>query len=207
MRSADELFDLWCSSVGGNATFLLNVPPNAAGLVATPDEEALRALGDRIRRHEAARVPAAVSASSGTVPPGFAAAPAAAAPAAAPAAAGSSAPWAPDADDHTPWLELRFDHPETIVAIELREDIAQGQRLEHVRIRALGDDADGDDGDGAHESAAAGPEATGAVLAETHSVGHRRIVRLDPTTVGGLRIELPGSRALPQLLDAGAIRA
>lgn len=48
VRSADELFDVWRRSVGGNATFLLNVPPTREGLVHDADAAALAGLGTRI---------------------------------------------------------------------------------------------------------------------------------------------------------------
>jgi alpha-L-fucosidase len=48
VRSADELFDVWRRSVGGNSTFLLNVPPTRAGLVHDADAAALAGLGERI---------------------------------------------------------------------------------------------------------------------------------------------------------------
>ena len=61
VRSVDELFSIWKGSVGGNATFLLNVPPNRHGLLADADVEVLACLGDKIadfrsRRIDASRV-------------------------------------------------------------------------------------------------------------------------------------------------------
>ena len=60
VRSVDELFSIWKGSVGGNATFLLNVPPNRDGLLANADVEVLARLGEKIadfrsRRIEASR--------------------------------------------------------------------------------------------------------------------------------------------------------
>ncbi len=47
VRSVDELFSIWKGSVGGNATFLLNVPPNRDGLLADADVEVLARLGEK----------------------------------------------------------------------------------------------------------------------------------------------------------------
>jgi len=60
VRSVDELFSIWKGSVGGNATFLLNVPPNRDGLLADADVEVLARLGEKVadfrsRRIEASR--------------------------------------------------------------------------------------------------------------------------------------------------------
>ena len=58
MRSVDELFSIWKGSVGGNATFLLNVPPNRDGLLADADVEVLAQLGEKIAHFRSRRVEA-----------------------------------------------------------------------------------------------------------------------------------------------------
>ena len=49
VRPALELFDIYLKSVGGNATFLLNIPPNREGLFHQNDVAVLRDLGELIR--------------------------------------------------------------------------------------------------------------------------------------------------------------
>lgn len=46
----DALYGLYLRSVGGNATFLLNVPPTPEGLIHPADEAALAGLGARLCR-------------------------------------------------------------------------------------------------------------------------------------------------------------
>ena len=58
VRSVDELFSIWKGSVGGNATFLLNVPPNRDGLLADADVQVLARLGEKIADFRARRVDA-----------------------------------------------------------------------------------------------------------------------------------------------------
>lgn len=48
-RSADNVFDIYERSVGGNAIFLLNIPPNREGRFAQKDVEVLEETGRRIR--------------------------------------------------------------------------------------------------------------------------------------------------------------
>lgn len=48
-RSADNVFDIYERSVGGNAIFLLNIPPNHEGRFAQKDVEVLEETGRRIR--------------------------------------------------------------------------------------------------------------------------------------------------------------
>ena len=49
VRSADDLFDIYERSVGGNSTFLLNIPPNREGRFSPADVAALEETGKRIR--------------------------------------------------------------------------------------------------------------------------------------------------------------
>lgn len=49
VRSADDVFDIYERSVGGNSTFLLNIPPNREGKFSPRDVAALKETGKRIR--------------------------------------------------------------------------------------------------------------------------------------------------------------
>lgn len=49
VRSADDVFDIYERSVGGNSTFLLNIPPNREGKFSPRDVAALKEVGARIR--------------------------------------------------------------------------------------------------------------------------------------------------------------
>lgn len=49
VRSADDVFDMYERSVGGNSTFLLNIPPNREGRFSPADIESLKETGKRIR--------------------------------------------------------------------------------------------------------------------------------------------------------------
>lgn len=49
VRSADDVFDIYERSVGGNSTFLLNIPPNREGKFSPEDISVLNEVGRRIR--------------------------------------------------------------------------------------------------------------------------------------------------------------
>lgn len=49
VRSADDVFDIYERAVGGNSTFLLNIPPNREGRFSDTDVEVLKEVGKRIR--------------------------------------------------------------------------------------------------------------------------------------------------------------
>ncbi|MFT4154307.1 alpha-L-fucosidase [Parafilimonas sp.] len=66
VRSADDVFDMYERAVGGNSTFLLNIPPNRQGKFSPEDVKVLNDVGNRIREtygvnlFEHAKGPAAV---------------------------------------------------------------------------------------------------------------------------------------------------
>lgn len=111
VRSADELFDIYCGSVGGNATFLLNVPPDRSGLVSAPDRLVLAQLGVRIAALYAADIaPEATSLPS----------------------LGPGGTWAIDATGGS--LVLSWPEPRRIVGVIADEDITLGQQVERLLV-------------------------------------------------------------------------
>lgn len=48
VRSADDVFDIYERSVGGNSIFLLNIPPNRQGKFSDEDVRVLKEVGNRI---------------------------------------------------------------------------------------------------------------------------------------------------------------
>lgn len=49
VRNADDVFDIYERSVGGNSIFLLNIPPNREGRFSDEDVQVLRETGKRIK--------------------------------------------------------------------------------------------------------------------------------------------------------------
>lgn len=49
VRSADDVFDIYERAVGGNSTFLLNIPPNREGRFSDADVKTLKEVGKRIK--------------------------------------------------------------------------------------------------------------------------------------------------------------
>ena len=49
VRSTDDVFDIYERTVGGNSTFLLNIPPNREGRFSDEDVRVLNELGQRIK--------------------------------------------------------------------------------------------------------------------------------------------------------------
>lgn len=123
VKSADELFDLYLKTVGGNATFLLNVPPNPDGLIAEPDLKVLEALGKKIKKlYKKNKVKRArLTPSSGTIndltQTDF-----------------GTEYWSPQVTDEQPAITLEWEKPIKVHYLGLREWIPGSQRLEETEI-------------------------------------------------------------------------
>ncbi|WP_342343453.1 alpha-L-fucosidase [Microbacterium sp. CFBP 13617] len=116
VRSATELFDIYRRSVGGNSGFLLNVPPDASGLISAPDVEALRGLGALVAeladRDRAARATVTVAGRRVDLP-------------------------TPDATldlREGDTVSVRWDEPVEIDGVILDEDIARGQLIDRLQV-------------------------------------------------------------------------
>jgi alpha-L-fucosidase len=120
VRTPEELFEIYRRSVGGNSTFLLNIPPDRRGRVSEPDLRVLSALGSFIRELTGRDLAKSASwqASSGDVDSDL-------------------RMWTPSEDDPSPSLRIRWDEPVTIDGVVLAEDITLGQRIDEVVITAL----------------------------------------------------------------------
>lgn len=101
VRDADELFDVWKRSVGGNANLLLNVPPSARGVIEPSDVEALRGVKahiDSFRAHWIKNAQITFSSGGENVAAG-----------ALQAIGSEGTIWRPSDRDLTPVATLRFD--------------------------------------------------------------------------------------------------
>ncbi|WP_343044575.1 hypothetical protein [Saccharibacillus qingshengii] len=184
MRDADELFRLYMNAVGGNATFLLNVPPDARGHIAKPDREALQGLGRHLERLadmtltrkasmrvSSARAGRGIGAEDGLE------------------AATAEFPgngWQPEADDQEPWIELSFAAPVRLDTVSLGEHLPAGQRIEAFEVRIPADEA-------ATDSKSWQPISQGRI------VGYRNIRQFAPVRTSRIRIVFTRYREFPTL--------
>lgn len=175
VRSVDELFDIYLRTVGGNCCLLLNVPPTRDGRIPDTDVAVLERLGRRIEDFRARRIQATATVSSGT--PGDVAT----------ARPGPGrTPWRPDGRDPRPGVTLAFGRSHPVEAVVVCEDIAQGQRIEHVVVRGHRD-------------------GQWMTLAEANAVGYQRILRFPPSEVDTVLVEVTESRATPVVARVNAI--
>lgn len=117
VRSAEELFEIYRRSVGGNSGFLLNLPPARDGRLADPDVRMLARLGRLVAELAERDVAAAAELTAdGTVRDAVA----------------SGAVWT-TAEGGV--ARLRWPEPVRLDAVVLSEDIAEGQQIDEVEIQ------------------------------------------------------------------------
>lgn len=194
VRTVGELVDIYRGSVGGNATLMLNVPPDRRGQLAEPDVVRLGQLGERIRQFRDSLVPSTVAFSSGGVDGGAEFQAAAQHWGVSPdldpglGLANGTGWWQPDASDPAPTLTLRLASPERVDTVVLKEEITLSQRIEGVVVRGwLGEEAE--------------------ILAETACVGYQRILTFAPSVVDRVTVEITRSRGTAAIAGVGVARS
>ncbi|MGN7453359.1 alpha-L-fucosidase [Paenibacillus pasadenensis] len=171
VKSLDELLQVYYGSVGGNATFLLNLPPDRRGLIHENDVARLQELGDKLR--ETFRTNLAIGASA----------------AATESSAGFDAGrlldgnrdtfWAPEEGTEQAVVELDLQREQTFSHVVLQE-YRYTQRIERFELEYK---------DGEHWKP----------LFEGTVVGHKRICRFHPVASRHIRLKITESRWQPQL--------
>jgi alpha-L-fucosidase len=173
VKSANELFNIYLTSVGRGSTLLLNVPPDKNGLLHPLDVESLkewrRLLDDTFKSDIARDASVKVSSIRGDVNvfDGDKV-----------NDANKETYWATDDDVTTGSIELAFKNEQPINYVVLQEYIRLGQRVKKFKIEALKGDV-------------------WETIAEGTTVGYKRIVKVDPIMAKGIRVQIVDARACP----------
>lgn len=175
VRPLEKLIDIYEKSVGGNATFLLNIPPTNEGLFHQNDVARLHELGEYIRSSYGSNLSdeAVLTASS--------------------AAQGHTINcvrtdddccYIPAEENGLAEITLRWQQPVTIRRVVLKEQIKLSQRVERFAIDVL-------------ENGAWREVAANTVI------GHKRIVVLAPVETTALCIRILDARVAPTIKFVG----
>lgn len=178
VRSLEELRNIYLRSVGGNATFLLNITPDRRGLIPEGDVATLKAFGDFVRLFSGEN-----QAEQGTV---------------------TASVWEPGHEiekalipgygEHfkTPdgvreaRVAIAWESPRSVRYIVLQENILEGQRIEGFSLW-------GADGEGK----------TPRLLQKGTTVGYKRIIALDGSPLTSIEIRIEDARVCPALAYIG----
>ena len=175
VKPLEKLIDIYEKSVGGNATFLLNIPPTREGLFHENDVARLRQFGAYLREYYGRNLmdQAALSAS--------------------PAAPGhpieeirlADEGWYyPAREGESAAIVARWDAPQTVRRVVIQEQLTLSQRVERWAVDVWND--------GAWREAAAGKV-----------IGHKRIVRLEGIETTALRVRIVDARVAPAIRFMG----
>ena len=190
----ERLFQMYLETVGRNATLILNIPPNKAGVLPDASVNALKGMGDLIKARlgndlaKNATIEVSETRTAG-------------------AARNYEAANLIDGNKDTYWatndgttsatITLTWDTPQTIRYVELMEYIAKGHRVKGSKIET---------------SANGTPWTQRATSVQTTTVGYKRIIPLNGSTSSSygsgyeakaLRITISDSRACPLLSKIG----
>jgi alpha-L-fucosidase len=178
VKTPVQLIALYYQSVGRGANFLLNVPPNRAGLLGEQDIASLKAFGEYRRatftKNLAARAKATASNTRGNSrtygPENL-------------VDGREDTFWATDDAVKTPQATFDLGRPAAFSVIRIREAIRFGQRIDAVAVD--------------HWDAGAWQP-----VASATSIGPRRLIRLaQPVTASRLRLRVTEASASPVLSE------
>ena len=175
VRSAETLAEIWYRSVGGNSTFLLNIPPDRRGLFHENDVRALRELGEYLRRtfaHNLAADAAFTAPDDGYHPIGNV------------RENTYDAYYKPFDGENAVEIGVKLPSQASVTHVVLKEHIPMSQRIEAFTIEAK-------TADGWRE------------VARGTTVGYQKIARFPAVATDELRIRITDSRVCPVLSFIG----
>ncbi len=173
VKTPEQLFDIYLTSVGRGSTLLLNVPPDRRGLIHENDVAALAGFRKMLDAEFANNLAGKAKVTGNTfrgnsllyhpenVTDG-----------------NSETFWTTDDEVFTASLEFDFDKPVTVKYLLLQEYIKLGQRVKSFKVEVWQNEA-------------------WKTVAEATTIGYKRILKIDPAETGKIRITILDSKACP----------
>ncbi|WP_333819708.1 alpha-L-fucosidase [Ohtaekwangia sp.] len=173
VKTPQQLFDIYMTSVGRGSTLLLNVPPDKRGLIHENDVQALKGwrdlLNETFKTNLAAKAKATATSYRGEAD----------AYAATNVTDGNKDTyWATDDNVTTGSVEITFDKVHLVNYMVLQEYIKLGQRVKTFTVEAWKDNA-------------------WQKVADATTIGHKRILKIDPIETDKVRVNITASKACP----------
>lgn len=176
VKSVDKLEQIYYNSIGMNASFLLNIPPDRRGLIHENDIKNLMLFKARIdatfktNLAKTARInaqPSNVKSNIKALTDG-----------------NNKSYWTPINSKKDATIEFHFDAPQTIDRLLIQENFRNGQRVESFVLECR-------DKNGWIE------------IAKGTTIGYKRILCFEPIHTQLLRVRFTGVRYLPQIAEVG----
>jgi alpha-L-fucosidase len=175
VKSVEVLEKIYYNSIGMNASFLLNIPPDKRGLIHENDVKALIAFKKKMDQVFKLNVALSAKFSSKSTAVGF------------------NLKSLTDGNKKTFWttkksddaaFELKFIQPQTFDRFLIQENILEGQRVERFVLEVL-------------------ENGNWKQVAEGKTIGYKRILCFPTVTAQQLRVRIVSSRACPQISEIG----
>lgn len=175
VKSLDHLLDIYYNSVGGNATLLLNLPPDKRGLIHENDVERLKEIGDYISKTFSDCITSKAKITASSEEGDFTAENV--------KTEDQSFYKAPDMQEQAT-LTFEFEESHLVNHVVLRENLAYSQRIEAFEIIAETDSGE-------------------QKVFEGTVVGSRKICKFDVINTKKITINILASRISPTLRFVG----
>ena len=179
VKSLDELLEIYYGAVGGNAVFLLNLPPDRRGLIHENDARRLREMGQVLEATFKENLALNAQARASEIRDGdlrYAAQKI--------LDGNKDTFWMPNDGTTSATVEIHLDGKKTFNIIMLQEAIQQGQRVESFIVEAWKSN-------------------TWEEFARSTTIGYKRLLRFDDVTTDKVRIRFTTSRVCPTLSNFG----
>jgi len=173
VKTPEQLFDIYLTSVGRGSTLLLNVPPDKRGLIHENDLQSLkgfRQLLDSTFKINLASTAQVTASSYHGEDENY--------------SAGKTNDnkketyWAAAESDSTPQLEIVLREPATIKYIVIQEYIRLGQRVKSVEVDVYVNE-------------------NWKPVSKATTIGYKRILKIDPVQTDRVRVRITASKASP----------
>ncbi len=175
VRTPENLFNIYLTSVGRGSTLLLNLPPDRRGVIHENDVKALKGWREMIDREFKTNLAAKAKVKADSY-------------------RGNALNYAPanltDGNKETFWttnddvttgsVEIDLGKTQTVKYITLKEYIQLGQRVKNFEVEAW-------------------QNGTWQKIAQATTIGYKRILKLNPITTGKIRVNITASKASPVL--------
>lgn len=177
VKTAEDLFEIYLTSIGRGSNLLLNVPPNDHGLISRIDKASLLGLKKLIDSRFANNLATTSTVIASNVrgdSPQFSASQL--------IDGNPDTYWATDDEVQNATIEITLEQPENIKYILLKERIDLGQRIKRFTIDAY-------------------VNGNWTRVAEETTIGYKRILPIKNLSTDKIRINLIESRACPVLSE------
>lgn len=173
VKTPEQLFDIYLTSVGRGSVLLLNVPPDRRGLIHENDQKALQGFHELLKKEFRTNLATGTNSTASSFRGNEKAFDATNI-----TDGNKDTYWATDDNIKSGWVEIDLGGVKTVRYIAIQEYIKLGQRVKSFSVEIWKGDQ-------------------WTKVATGTTIGYKRILKLDPQETGKVRVNIADSRACP----------